>query len=79
MDITKRKLFFIMVLHPADGWIRVGKPYHSRSAAIEWLPIVRGSWRYMRTKISQLTVELVNGKPTEKSKRILDEKFNIGT
>lgn len=77
MDIKKRTLFFIMVLHPVDGWIRVGKPYASRAAATEWLPIVRGSWRYMRTKIAQLTVALVNGKPTEKFRRILDQKFNI--
>lgn len=77
MNSEKRTIFFTMILHPEKGWMRVGKPYRSRAAAIEWLPIVRGSWRYMRTKISQLTVELIDGKPTEKSRRALDQKFNI--
>lgn len=75
--MEKRTLFFTMVLHPINGWIRVGKAYPSRASASEWMPLVRGKWRGFRTKIAQCTIRLVDGKPCEKSRKVLDVKFNL--
>lgn len=75
--VEKRKLFFTMVLHPATGWTRVGNAYGSRKIAHSWLPFVRGAWRGLRAKVSQFTVILENGRPCEKSRRVLDTKYNL--
>lgn len=74
---AKKTLFFTMINHPVQGWIRVGRPYPSRRAANEWMPFVRGSWRGLQTKVSQLTVKLVDGRVCEASRRVLDQKFNL--
>jgi hypothetical protein len=74
---TKRTVFFTMVRHPIKGWTRVGNAYPSRDAAKEWLPFVRGSWRGLRAKVSQCTLRLEAGKLCERSRRVLDEKFNL--
>ena len=66
-----------MVMHPANGWMRVGNAYPSRKAAADWLPFVRGAWRGLRVKVSQCTVWLIGGKVCEKSRRLLDRKYNI--
>jgi len=44
-EMEKRTVFFTMVMHPANGWTRVGNAYPSRKAAADWLPFVRGAWR----------------------------------
>ncbi len=75
--MEKRTVFFTMVLHPVDGWIRVGNAYPSRKSATDWLPFVRGSWRGCRARVSQCTVRLDGGKVCEKSRRLLDEKYNL--
>lgn len=75
--MEKRTIFFTMVMHPAKGWMRAGSAYPSRKAANDWLPFVRGAWRGLRVKVSQCTVRLEGGKPCEKSKRLLDEKYNL--
>jgi len=75
--ITKRKLFFTMVLHPFNGWTRVGNAYTSKEQAQEWLPMVRGSWYMCKCKISQFTAIYIDGKLSDKSKEILDKKFNL--
>lgn len=78
--MEKRTLFFTMMMHPVKGWTRVGNVYPSRKAAADWLPFVRGYWRGMRVKVSQATVRLDdNGKICEKSRRLLDEKYNLDT
>lgn len=76
-ESKKKTLFFTMVDHPAKGWTRVGNAYPSSKSATEWLPFVSGSWRGLRTKISQCTVRFKDGKLTEKSREILDKKFNL--
>ncbi|MDD2609410.1 MAG: hypothetical protein PHX60_06885 [Giesbergeria sp.] len=75
--MEKKTLFFTMVMHPSEGWMRVGRPYSSRKIASEWLPFVRGAWRGLKAKISQCTVRLKDGKVCEKSRRLLDAKYNI--
>jgi hypothetical protein len=70
-------VFFTMVNHPAKGWMRVGKAYGSRDAAREWLPFVRGAWRGMRVKVVQCTLRWINGQLDEKSRTVLDKRFNM--
>lgn len=77
MEIKKRTLFFTMVLHPSTGWTRVGNAYHSRKDASEWIPFVRGAWRCLRVKVSQCTVRFKDGVICEKSRKLLDVKFNL--
>ncbi|MFH1604883.1 MAG: hypothetical protein ABIH03_13350 [Pseudomonadota bacterium] len=72
-----RRVWFTMVLHPAKGWIRAGKAYGSREAAREWVPFIRGAWHGLRVKVSQCTLRWVNGQLDERSRRTLDEKFNM--
>jgi len=75
--MEKRTVFFTMVLHPVKGWMRCGNAYGSRHAATEWLPFVRGAWRGLRAKVSQCTIYLEDGKPCEKSRKLLDSKYNM--
>jgi hypothetical protein len=77
LDAVVRRVWFTMVLHPLNGWIRAGKAYGSRDAAREWVPFVRGAWRGLRVKVSQCTLRWVNGQLDERSRRTLDEKFNM--
>lgn len=76
-NTQKKTLFFTMVKHPLKGWIRAGNAYFSRGSAQEWLPFVKGRWRYCKVKVSQCTITLMNGVPTDKSRKILSEKFNL--
>ncbi len=75
--MEKRTVFFTMVLHPKSGWTRVGNAYGSRHAATEWLPFVRGAWRGLRAKVSQCTLYFEGGKVCEKSRMLLDSKYNM--
>ena len=75
----KRILFFTMIAHPVKGWTRVGNAYGSRKAATGWLPFIRGAWRGCRAKVSQCTLFFDNGAICEKSKRLLDTKYNLST
>lgn len=77
MVLTHKKVFFIMVLHPAGKWVRVGNSYPSSEAAREWVPFVRGAWRGLRVKVRPFTIELQDGHISEKSKKELDEVFNL--
>jgi len=76
-EVTKRKIHFIMVLHPLNGWVRVGKAYSTRATAQEWRPFVSKAWRGCRTKVAQFTAVFRDGKLDEKSKKTLDRKFNM--
>lgn len=77
-SIEKRAVYFTMVQHPVKGWMRVGSTYKTRESAAEWLPFVRKCWRMVcRVRVSQCTLRLVNGELDEKSKRVLDTKFNM--
>lgn len=73
-----RQVFFVMVLHPADGWTRCGNAYGSRKAAREWAPFVSAAWRGLRTRVAACTIRYdAPGKMSERSRRVLDEKFNL--
>lgn len=75
--MKKRTLFFTMVLHPLEGWMRAGNAYPTRAAAAEWLPIVKGRW-HTRAKVAQLTVMVdAKGNVDERSRRVLLDKFNL--
>lgn len=76
-NTTKRTLFFIMVVHPVRGLLRVGKPYASREAASSWLSFVRKSWRVCRVYVAQCTVTWRDGKLCQRSAQMLDRKFNM--
>ena len=75
--MEKRTVFFTMINHPQSGWTRVGNAYGSRHAATEWLPFVRGAWRGLRAKVSQCTLYFEDGKVCEKSRKLLDSKYNM--
>jgi len=75
--MEKKIVFFTMVLHPVQGWTRCGNAYGSKKAAVDWLPFVRGAWRGLRARVAQCTLRFDNGVLTEKSRTILDKKFNI--
>jgi len=77
MEASKRTVFFIMVLHPFSGWIRVGNAYSTKKAAKSWEPFVRSAWRGLRTRVSSVTLEWIDGHLSEASKGKLDKKFNI--
>ena len=75
--MEKRTVFFTMINHPQSGWTRVGNAYGSRHAATEWLPFVRGAWRGLRAKVSLCTLYFEDGKVCEKSRKLLDTKYNM--
>jgi hypothetical protein len=75
--LVRRRVFFTMVYHPLKGWFRVGNAYSSKKAAQSWCPFVRGAWRGCRTKVAQFTAVFRDGKLDAKSRRALDEKFNL--
>ncbi|HYE79203.1 MAG TPA: hypothetical protein VEI97_14565 [bacterium] len=74
---TTRTVFFTMVRHPVNGWIRVGNAYASRKAASGWLSFVRGAWRGCQVRVSQCTLQYVGGVLTERSRAVLDQKYNL--
>lgn len=60
------------------GWTRVGNAYARKEYARDWLPFIRASWRYLfRVRVSQCTLRLVDGVPDERSRLVLDRKFNL--
>ena len=73
----RRLVFFTMVQHPCEGWMRVGKAFATKEAARGWVPFVRKAWRGLRTKVSQCTLTWQDGKLTAESVKVLDEKFNM--
>lgn len=75
--MKKKTVFFTMVMHPVNGWIRVGNAYPSRKSANDWMPFVRGAWRGLRAKVSQCTVQFEGERMCEKSRRLLDVKYNL--
>lgn len=73
-----RQVFFIMVLHPVNGWMRCGNAYASRKRAREWTPFVASAWRGLRARVASCTLRWdANGNMSERSRRVLDEKFNL--
>lgn len=74
---TKQTVYFTMVCHPAQGWIRIGNAYRTREAAKDWLPFVRKAWRGLKGKVQACTLHFEDGVLTEASRRLLDEKFNL--
>lgn len=78
MITAKRMVFFTMVRHPAKGWVRAGNAYATRKEAASWVPFVRKAWRGVcQVKVSQCTLRLENGAICERSRRVLDKKYNL--
>jgi hypothetical protein len=75
--IVRRLVYFTMVLHPLNGWLRVGKAYNSRETAKGWLGFVRGAWRGCRVKVLSCPLTWINGKLNAASLRRLDVQFNM--
>ncbi len=71
------EVFFTMVLHPAQGWIRVGEAYATREIAQGWLPFVRGAWRGLRVKTRKCPMRIVDGELDEATRERLDKVFNL--
>ena len=76
-SVTKVRVFFTMVNHPINGRIRVGHAHSTRENAAGWLPFVRGRWVGCRASISSATLRFVDGVITDKSARLLSEKYNM--
>jgi hypothetical protein len=74
---TKTTIYFTMVLHPINGWIRSGKPYSEKQYAKDWLPFVSGAWRGCRAKVVPFTLKYVDGVLTKETVVTLDKKFNL--
>lgn len=77
LDQLVGRFYFTMVLHPFNGWIRVGKPYATRAIAKSWIPFVRKAWRGCKAKVETFTPKYENGEMNAESKRILLERYNF--
>lgn len=75
--IVRRRVYFTMVLHPLNGWLRVGKAYNARETARGWLGFVRSAWRGCRVKVLSCPLTWINGKLDAASLRRLDAQFNM--
>jgi hypothetical protein len=76
--MTKRTVYFVMVLHPLGTWFRAGPAYASREKAKEWVPLVRGRYRVCRVRVMSFTARFnADGTMTKKSTQTLDKKFNM--
>jgi len=69
--------YFTMILHPFNGWIRVGRQYSSREVAQSWIPFVRKAWRGCKAKVETFRYKTVNGEMDAESKRILSWRYNF--
>lgn len=77
-EVINRTVFFLMIDHPIKGWTRVGNAHATRETAASWRPFVRASWRGIcRVKVSQFTARFVDGKLSERSREVLDKKYNL--
>ena len=75
--IVRRRVYFTMVLHPIDGWIRVGKAYNARETAKGWLGFVRAAWRGCRVKVLSCQLTWSDGKLNAEYIERLDVQFNM--
>lgn len=76
-NVQRTTVYFHMVLHPFNGWTRVGKAYASRKCAKTWTKVVRGYWRGLHTKIEECTLEWREGKLTPESVVLLSMRYNM--
>lgn len=74
--LVRGRVYFTMIEHPFNGWIRVGKAYGTRKTAQEWLPFVRKAWRGLRGKVSSCSLTWRDGKLDAASVKRLDS-FNM--
>jgi len=76
MKIEKQIVYFIMIKHPCNGWIRVGKVYSEKETAKGWVSFVKKAWHGLPAKILQCRLTYIDGILDKKSNEKLD-KFNI--
>ena len=77
MTVTRRTVWFTMLDPPFKGRVRVGNAFGSRADAVSWIPFVRSYWNGLRVSVAQCTLMLEDGVLTERSKHLLDQKFNL--
>jgi len=77
MEKRKVRVFFTMVNHPVNGWMRVGHAYNDKKAASEWIPFVRSAWRGLHTKVSSCTLTFNGSHLTPESQKKLLCKFSM--
>ena len=73
----KVTVYFCMIKHPLRGWIRVGLQFYSKEIAKEWLRFARAAYHNLPGRVAQCTVSIIDGKVSERDRKILDQKFNI--
>ena len=76
-DAVVGQFYFTMILHPLNGWIRVGRPYATRATAQSWIPFVRKAWRGCKAKVETFIPKYENGEMNAESKRILSDRYNF--
>lgn len=72
-----KTVYFIMVLHPTNGWIRHGQPYRNKDAAKSWLSFVSEACGGRRTEVESCKLTYIDGNLDNESINLLDEKFNM--
>lgn len=71
-------VYFNMILHPiTEQWIRVGNAFSSSQEAKKWIPCVRKRWRICKVRVSSCNLVYKDGLLTDKSKELLDKKYNM--
>lgn len=75
--MEKVTVYFCMIKHPFRGWIRVGQQHSTKESASGWLQFARAAYHNLPGRISQCTVSIIDGKVSERDRKILDQKFNI--
>lgn len=51
-----KRYYFTMVQMPTGEWRRVGKPFHTKEAAKDWLPFVKSAWHGMPTRVQSIAI-----------------------
>lgn len=74
--LVRRRVYFTMILHPLNGWIRVGKAYAKREVAKSWLSFARSAWHKWPGKVSSCLLVTIDGEPDAATVKRLDA-FNM--
>ena len=77
MKAEIKRVWFIMVHHPVEGWMRAGKAYGSKESATGWVQFVSRAWKGLRTKVEPCDLTYVDFKMDAESVKILSDKFNM--
>jgi hypothetical protein len=76
VDRHVMRYYFTMVQGPA-GPYRAGNAYKSESTAESWRDFVSKAHRGLSVEVESVDVEFIDGKVSDESRRVLDERFNL--